>query len=110
MIYMKSKIERIKFLLNEAYRSLNSITESNFDETLRNVKAMLDESRKHRAFLLAGYSKAELKVFEPDLTKLTKQIKDCFDNNIKNKKLEVDKVLRQIKYTQNKKKLVNYIR
>ncbi len=107
---MKSKIERINFLLTEANNRLSKISENNFDETLSVVKGMLNESQKHKAFLLSSYSKAELKIFEPDLTKLTKQIKECFDNIIENKKIEIDKVRTQIKYTQNRKKLVNYIR
>ncbi len=107
---MNERIERINALLSEANKSLNAITNENFDKTMADVKTMLNESLKHRAFLLTNFSEEELKNFEPDLTRLTKQIKESFDNIIANKKTEIEKIRLQIEYTQNRKKLVNYIR
>ncbi len=107
---MKSKLERIFFLLNEVYKNLNDISEENFDKTMSRVRNLLSESQKHKTFLLKNFSKAELMKFEPYLTNLTKQIKESFDNISENKKLEIEKVRLQIQYTQNRKKLVNYIR
>ena len=73
---MKDKIERIRFLLNEASKSLKDITNNNFEKNLLFVKNALKESQEHKLFLLENYSKAELMIFEPDLTNLTKQIKN----------------------------------
>jgi hypothetical protein len=107
---MKDKIERIRFLLNEAKKSLNEITNNNFEKNLLYVKNALKESQKHKLFLLENYSKAELMIFEPDLTNLAKQIKKSFDDIIEIKKLELEKVKSQMKHKLNQKKLVNYIR
>ncbi len=107
---MKSKIERIIFILNEVYKNLNNIGEENFDKTMSHVRSLLNESQRHKAFLLENFSKDELENFEPYLTNLTKQIKESFDNIIEKKKIEIEKVRLQIQYTQNRKKLVNYIR
>jgi len=107
---MKDRIERIKFLLIEADKSINDITDSNFNRNFSYVKKLLNESQKHKSFLLANYTKAELMIFEPELTNLTKQLKKSFDNIIENKKRELDRISVQMKYNLNQKKLVNYIR
>jgi hypothetical protein len=107
---MKDKIERIRFLLKEANKSLNEITNNNFEKNLLYVKNVLKESQKHKLFLIEKYSKDELMIFESDLTNLAKEIKKTFDSIIENKKLELDKIKEQIRRTQNQKKLVNYIR
>jgi hypothetical protein len=107
---MKDKIERIKSLLNEANKSINSIANNNFDQNFSYVKKLLNESQKDKSFLLANYSKEELMIFEPELTKLTKQLKKSFDNIIENKKLELDRIKGQMRHKLNQKKLVNYIR
>ncbi len=107
---MKDRIEKIKYLLDQVLKSLNEITNENFEQAFPRIKSMLYESQKHKKFLLSNYSKNELKIFEPDLTKLAKQIKESFDNIAKAKKLEMAKIAEQIQYTQNKKKLIYYNR
>ncbi len=107
---MKNKIERIKFLLSEAHKNLCNITEDNFDETLLRVKKMLAESQKNKSYLLAKFSMPELKIFEPELTKLSKQISETFDNIIEKKRQDIAVVADRIKFVQNQKKLVNYHR
>ena len=107
---MKDKVGKIKYLLTEVLKNLNQIKSSNFEEIFPKIKSLLDESQKYKKFLLSNYSKNELKIFEPDLTKLAKQIKESFDNIAKAKKLEMAKIAEQIQYTQNKKKLIYYNR
>ncbi len=107
---MKDKVGKIKYLLTEVLKNLNQITSSNFEEVFPKIKSLLDESQKHKKFLLSNYSKNELKIFEPDLTKLAKQIKESFDNIAKAKKLEMAKLAEEIQYIQNKKKLIYYNR
>ena len=97
-------------MLTEVLKNLNQITSSNFEEVFPKIKSLLDESQKHKKFLLSNYSKNELKIFEPDLTKLAKQIKESFDNIAKAKKLEMAKLAEEIQYIQNKKKLIYYNR
>ncbi len=107
---MKDRIERIKILLKEADKSLNDITNSNFGGNFAYVKKLLNESQKHKSFLLTNYTKEELMIFEPELTNLTKQIRKSFDSIIENKKIELDRIKVQMKYKLNQKKLINYIR
>ena len=107
---MKDKVGKIKYLLTEVLKNLNQITSSNFEEVFPKIKSLLDESQKYKKFLLSNYSKNELKIFEPDLTKLAKQIKESFDNIAKAKKLEMAKLAEEIQYIQNKKKLIYYNR
>ena len=107
---MKDKVGKIKYLLTEVLKNLNQIKSSNFEEIFPKIKSLLDESQKYKKFLLSNYSKNELKIFEPDLTKLAKQIKESFDNIAKAKKLEMAKLAEQIQYIQNKKKLIYYSR
>jgi hypothetical protein len=107
---MKEKIEKIKLLLFEVEEILKNTTNNNFDRNFPFVKKLLKESQKYKSFLLANYSRDELMIFEPDLTNLTKQIKKTFDYIIENKKIELDNIKSQMRYTQNKRKLVNYIR
>lgn len=107
---MKSKIDRIKFLLNEVYNKLHNISEDSFHETLTSIRNMLSESKELKTYLLAHFAMSELKTFEPELTKLSKQISETFDNTITKKKLEINKISEKIKCTQNRKKLAHYHR
>ena len=107
---MKEKVEKIKLLLFEAEEILKNTTNNNFDRNFPFVKKLLKEAQTYKSFLLANYSRDQLMIFEPDLTNLAKQIKKSFDYIIENKKIELGNIKAQMRYTQNKRKLVNYIR
>ncbi len=104
------RIERIKCLLIEAKSRMLAITDENFDAKLTEVRQLLKESREHKYYLLSRYSVSELKAFEPELTNLTKQVAETFDNIGKRKKSELLILAERIKFVQNQKKLVNYHR
>ena len=104
------RIERIRYLISEAGRQMLSATNMDFDEKLTRVRQLLKESREHKFYLLSKYSITELKPFEPELTSLTKQVSEIFDNIGKKKKSELMILAERIKFVQNQKKLVNYHR
>ncbi len=104
------RVERIRYLISEAGRQMLSATNMDFDEKLAHVRQLLKESREHKIYLLSKYSIAELEQFEPELTKLTKQVSEIFDNIGKKKKSELMILAERIKFVQNQKKLVNYHR
>lgn len=110
MSELKKRIERIKYLLSEADNQMLKVTNENFYSTLTRVKQLLKESRENKFYLLSKYDVSELKTFEPELTNLTKQVAETFDNIGKKKKLELTALAERIKSVQNQKKLVNYHR
>ena len=107
---MENTIERIKFLLTETESKLNNLKDENFDVSLSEINAMLAESQKHKNLLLAQYKMRDLKAFEPELTRLSKQISELFDNIIKKKRRDLDTITEKMKSVQNRKKLANYHR
>ncbi len=107
---MQKKIEQIKNLLKEANERMSHLTNDNFDESFPEIKGMLADSQKQKNALLAVYPPAELKVFEPELNLLTKQLTESFDNIIKKKREDLSILAEKIKSVQNKMKLANYHR
>lgn len=107
---LEKDIEILITTYGEAYERMQNIDDDNFDQTIKIVRDLLTKTKEMKEYLLKVYSINDLKHFDSELTKLTKLIKNCFDNIIEQKKAKLDETIVLIKQSQNKKKLVNYIR
>ena len=103
-------IEEIKTLFFQVLDILDNLNDSNFDNRMKTVKANMDEVNLIKEKLQRQYPKDELSKYEESLFKLAKQIQEKFDNIIKLKILEKDRIALELEQLKNKKKLQNYRR
>jgi hypothetical protein len=107
---LELNIAELKSLLQEILFDVERIDEGNFDQNTRMSKVNIEKVNSLREQLKNNYDIAALRKFDPELVYLAKQIKNSYDNVIRKKKLEAEKVLKDIKTLQNSKKLTSYKR
>lgn len=107
---LNTHIEEIKVLLVQVLSIISSLSDEKFDEQLNLAKIKMQEVRSIKKMLQKSYSYEELLPFEENLYNLAKQIEEKFDNTIKKKMLEKEKVAQSIGQLQNKKNLQKYRR
>ena len=110
MIDLGKKIEELKCLLKQSLNHLNGINSQNFDFNIGFAKNSMKSALALRQELKSGYNFEELKIFDPELTNMAKQISEKFDNIVREKRQELEIVAKKIKMVQNQKKLLNYSR
>jgi len=107
---LESNIEQIKSSYIQVLNILNSFNDREFQRQLKKAKGLMDSSKLSREKLRNEYDARELQLYEADLQLLTKQIKEKFDNIVREKTLRKEKIAQQIEWLKNKKKLQNYRR
>ncbi len=110
MSSLKKEIEKLKDIFNHVLVFLNEMNDENLRYNLEKAKVMMQNAHYLRKELLSGFEIEELKYFDDDLSKITKQVSDKFDNIITNKRLELEIVSKKLILMQNQKKLINYSR
>ncbi len=103
-------IEKIESLLAQVQKILDSFTDEEFENQLKESNSKMEEVKHLKEMLKKSYSFEELQPFEEKLYKLAKQIEISFDNIVKRKYLEKERLAQELSELQNKKKLQNYRR
>ncbi len=107
---LEKKINKLKFYFLLALKELNELTHENFSDNLATAKSCMQDAEILKNELKKEYKYEVLKPYEKELMKITKQIREKYDNIVESKKLEMARISERIRFIQNKKKLVNYIR
>jgi hypothetical protein len=105
-----SYIEEIQVLLVQVLNIIESFTDAGFDSQLKSAQEKVEKVRLLKKELEKEYKKEEIEPFKENIRTLTKQIEEKFDNKIKEKNIEKDRIALEIEQLQNKKKLQNYRR
>jgi hypothetical protein len=103
-------IEKIEILLIQVLNIFESLNDDNFESQLNSARDKMDTVKKIKTEIQGIYKKEEMIPFEEKLHFLAKQIEERFDNMIKEKNLERDRIGQEIEQLKNKKKLQNYRR
>ncbi|MHB8578578.1 MAG: hypothetical protein ACYDA4_01815 [Ignavibacteriaceae bacterium] len=107
---LQSEINNIKSLLNGVLQVLNSMDDKNFYDNLSKAKLGMERMAELKLSLKKTFHYDELKKFDPELVKITKQIQESFDNLCTKKKNQFAELGKEIAALRNKSKLVNYYR
>lgn len=102
--------EEIETLLTEVLSIVESLNDNDFDKQLSGAQEKIEKAKLLKKEVEEGFTKEETALFREILTILTKQIEKKFDNKIKEKNLEKDRIGRKIEQLKNNKKLQNYRR
>lgn len=105
---IKENISRIIGLLNSVANNLDSITDENFDVTIREVQNCLKEVQQIKYSLKNTYNNDILLPYENELSGITKLIGKKFDYLIKARTEESIEINKQLANIQNQKKLTLY--
>lgn len=105
-----SNIEKIEILLVETLSIIDSLKEETFDEQIKAAQFKVDEATLIKKMLENRFPAEEIGPFKEKYMILAKQIEKKFDNIIKKKSLEKEKVSKEIEHLINKKNLQNYRR
>jgi hypothetical protein len=107
---MENRIELLRDLFHKILTDIEAINDDNFDEKLGVLAESMQNAEKSRLFLLQEYKIEDLRKYDNEFYLATKQIQAKFDNIIREKREESDKISQKLNDLQNQKKLVNYIR
>lgn len=107
---LEEKIEKLKKQLRRTLFFLNGLNSQNFDINLSEAQNTMQNAHILRHEIMAGNRIDDLRIFEPDLALMAKQISDKFDNIVSEKRTELGIVAKKLKLVQNQKKLLNYSR
>ena len=110
MIDLGKKIEEIKGLLMQSLGYLDELDSKNFDFNLNFAKNLMKNAHILKQQIKSEHKIEDLRIFEPDLTNIAKQISDKFDNILVEKRLEMKIIAKKLRMIQNQKKLLNYSR
>jgi hypothetical protein len=105
-----SYIEEIQILLVQVLSIIETFNDTDFDNQLKSAQEKIEKVRLLKKELEKGYKKEEIEPFKENIHNLTKQIEEKFDNKIKEKNIEKDRIAREIEQLKNNKKLQNYRR
>ena len=97
---LEVNIAELKSLLEKILADVENLDEDNFDENTRMAQVDIKRVNNLREKLKNNYDVETLRNFDPELVYLAKQIKSSYDNIIRKKKLEAEKVLKDIKTLQ----------
>lgn len=103
-------IAKIELLLKDVQNILSSLTDEEFESQLKESNSKMEEVQQIKEMLKKVYSFEELEPYEEKLYKMAKQIEVLFDNIVKRKYLEKERLAQEIGELKNKKKLQNYRR
>lgn len=104
------KIKEIESVFYLVFTDIASISEDNFDRILAELDDKISQILTLKEELKNNYSKQILMQYEEKLSHLAKQLKERFDNIIREKKTEQAKIGLELSNIQNKKKLAIYSR
>ena len=107
---MENRIEMLRDLFHKILTDIEAISDDNFDEKLGILAENMQNAEKSRLFLLQEYKIEDLRQYDNEFYLATKQIQARFDNIVREKREESDKIRPKLNDLQNQKKLVNYIR
>ena len=107
---MENRIEMLRDLFHKILTDIDAINDDNFDEKLGILAENMQNAEKSRLFLLQECKIDDLRQYDNEFYLATKQIQAKFDNMIREKREESDKISQKLNDLQNQKKLVNYIR
>lgn len=107
---LQTEIDKIKFLLKKVLSDLDLVESGEFQKNFDNAKERMISFQKLKNELIKDYPVEELKKYDAELTMLTKQINNKYDNIIEVKKKLMQEIELRMKLLQNRKKLINYSR
>lgn len=103
-------IEDIEILLTQVLSIVESFNDHDFDMQFNSAQEKIEKVKLLKKEVEERFSKEEIALFKEKLIILTKQIEKKFDNKIKEKNLEKDRIGQEIEQLKNNKKLQNYRR
>lgn len=97
-------------MLTLVSNALGGLNDENFDSVMSELNANFHKMNIMRDDLKGKYDKNTLRLYQPQLDAVTKQLENKFDNIVKEIKTEQEQIAQQLKNIQIKKKLTNYNR
>jgi hypothetical protein len=107
---MDNRIELLRDLYHKILTDLETLNDDNFTERLNSVLESMQNAEKSKLFLMQEHKMEVLRIYDNEFYLVTKQIQTKFDNIIREKREERDKISQKLNDLQNQKKLVNYTR
>lgn len=110
MDVLDAEIKRMETYLDNVENSFTNLQEDNFDSCMERIKINMSKFEHTRNELIINNSRELLRRRSQELGQKVKQIYRRFDNVIKEKKSEQDKLKSLLLDSLNQKKLNNYKR
>lgn len=110
MDVLDAEIKRMETYLDNVENSFTNLQEDNFDSCMERIKINISKFEDTRNELIINNSRELLRRRSQELGQKVKQIYRRFDNVIKEKKSEQDKLKSLLLDSLNQKKLNNYKR
>jgi fructose 1,6-bisphosphatase len=110
MVNLNENLAEVKNYLHLVNDNLDSITEKNFDSTMREINSLTKRIRSKGEFIQKNFPKEQFKNESDTIHNMIKQITNKLDNIVERKKEEQAEISLNLAKLANKKKLINYQR
>ncbi|MCX6150711.1 MAG: hypothetical protein NTX22_09325 [Ignavibacteriales bacterium] len=110
MIDLSTKVASLKMDWNSVIEKLLGITDENFNDNFREIKTIALHLKNSENEIKSQATAEEMKKIDLELEDVTKKTKNTFDNIIKDKEEEINRVSIELSNLTNQKKLALYKR
>ncbi len=110
MVTLNENLAEVKNYLLLVNNNLDSITDKNFDSTMREINSLTEKIKSKGTFIKNNFPKEQFKNESDTIHTMIKQITKKLDNIVERKKEEQAEISLNLTKLANKKKLINYQR